>query len=120
MEAGTTLITEGEVGDSYYVIGRGEFTVTREGRDLGLRGRGDGVGEIALLRDIPRTATITAAEPGHRLRPGPGVVPHHGDRARPRRATTADVIVEQRLRDEDPAGPGDGTGAGRPVTAQLG
>jgi MFS family permease len=108
VEAGTTLITEGEVGDSYYVIGRGEFTVTREGRDLGLRGRGDGVGEIALLRDIPRTATITAAGQAtvyvlDRESFLTTVTGHDPTR------TTADVIVEQRLRDEDPAGPA-GTG----------
>lgn len=102
VEPGTTLIAEGEVGDSYYVIGRGDFGVRREGRDLGLRGRGDGVGEIALLRDIPRTATITAATSGtvyvlDREAFLTAVTGH--DRTR----DTADVIVEQRLRDEDPA-----------------
>ena len=104
VEPGTTLIAEGEVGDSYYVIGRGDFHVRREGRDLGLRGRGDGVGEIALLRDIPRTATITAETDAtvyvlDRESFLTAVTGH--DRTR----DTADVIVEQRLRDEDPAGP---------------
>ena len=105
---GTTLIAEGEVGDSYYVIGRGEFAVRREGRDLGLRRRGDGVGEIALLRDIPRTATVTAASAGtvyvlDREAFLLTVTGHEPTRHQ------ADVIVEQRLKDADPAGPGDGT-----------
>ncbi len=102
VEQGAVLITEGEIGDSYYVIGRGRFAVTRAGRDLGHRERGDGVGEIALLRDIPRTATVTAATPGTVYvlprEPFLATVTGH-DRTR----DTADLIVEQRLRDEDPA-----------------
>jgi hypothetical protein len=58
--AGTVLIRQGDPGDRYFVIADGELSVQRDGRDLGTRTRGDGVGEIALLRDIPRTATLTA------------------------------------------------------------
>lgn len=58
--AGTLLIREGEPGDRYYAIADGELRVTRDDREIALRRRGEGVGEIALIRRIPRTATVTA------------------------------------------------------------
>jgi MFS family permease len=57
---GDVVIREGEPGDRFYVIDHGDVEVTAGGRTLGRRGAGDYVGEIALLRDVPRTATVTA------------------------------------------------------------
>jgi hypothetical protein len=58
--AGTVLIRQGEEGDAYYAIAAGQLDVVQGGRFLRRCGRGEGVGEIALLRAVPRTATVTA------------------------------------------------------------
>ncbi len=61
--AGTVLIRQGDQGDAYYAVAAGQLDVVQDGRLIRACGRGDGVGEIALLRAIPRTATVTARTP---------------------------------------------------------
>jgi CRP-like cAMP-binding protein len=58
--AGTVVIAEGVAGDAFYMIEAGSVTVTQQGRHLRDEGPGEYFGEIALLHDIPRTATVTA------------------------------------------------------------
>jgi hypothetical protein len=58
--AGRVLIRQGDPGDAYYAIAAGDFDASQDGQFLRRCGRGEGVGEIALLRSIPRTATVVA------------------------------------------------------------
>ena len=58
--AGDRIISEGERGDDFYVIVRGGAEVVAGGKPPHLLQEGESFGEIALLRDVPRTATVTA------------------------------------------------------------
>lgn len=58
--AGEWLIREGERGESFLLIDRGEVAVSRDGTPLRTLGPGAGVGEISLLHDVPRTASVRA------------------------------------------------------------
>lgn len=60
---GQWLMREGETGDRFYLIETGEIEVTRDGRVLRTLGPGTGVGEIALLQDVRRTASVRAIGP---------------------------------------------------------
>ena len=57
---GDVVMRKGDPGDYYLLIAEGEVDVTDNGRSLGSCGPGDGVGEIALLHRVPRTATVSA------------------------------------------------------------
>jgi hypothetical protein len=58
--AGSSLMIQGEPGDRFVVIATGEVDVLVDGRPTNRLGPGAGVGEIALLRRTPRTATVRA------------------------------------------------------------
>ncbi len=59
---GERLMTQGEPGDTFVVIESGEVEVAMDGAPHHREGPGAGIGEIALLRAIPRTATVTAID----------------------------------------------------------
>ena len=62
VSAGTKLAQEGRFAYEFFAIKEGTAQVTREGAPIAELGPGDFFGEIGLLRDVPRTATVVAAE----------------------------------------------------------
>lgn len=64
---GETLMKEGQVGREFFIIVAGGVRVTRHGRKLADLGPGDWIGEIALISNVPRTATVVATSPLHAL-----------------------------------------------------
>lgn len=63
-----TIIEQGEEGDAFYSIRSGRVDAFRDGEHLQTLGPGAYFGEVALLRDVPRTASIVARTPGRLFR----------------------------------------------------
>jgi CRP/FNR family cyclic AMP-dependent transcriptional regulator len=72
LPAGKELMRQGDHGNELYVIASGSVRVERNGKEIATIGPGQAVGEMALLSEGPRTATVTTREPttafviGHR------------------------------------------------------
>jgi Cyclic nucleotide-binding domain/Major Facilitator Superfamily len=67
LKAGTKVICEGEEGDCFYAVSSGKFDVVMQGEHVRFAERGGSFGEVALLTNVPRTATITAVVDGELL-----------------------------------------------------
>lgn len=93
---GERVITQGEPGDCFYLIESGAVEIIHDGHHEATLGAGDGFGEIALLSDRPRTATVQVVEPlvGYRL-PRPAFL--EAVTGSPHSVTAADELVSQRL-----------------------
>jgi CRP-like cAMP-binding protein len=61
--SGKVLCKEGDSAAEFFVIMEGEAEVTKAGKKVATRASGEFFGEIALIEDIPRTATVTAKTP---------------------------------------------------------
>ena len=97
LEAGDTLIRQGDQGaDLYFVVADGTLDVAIDGMQVREVGRGDGVGELALLVDVPRTATVTARTPAqvHALARAAFL---QTVTENPRSAAVAEQLVHERL-----------------------
>ena len=94
--AGTRVITQGERGDCFYLIASGEVEVVHDGHRQTTLGAGDGFGEIALLSDRPRTATIQVVDrmDGYRLPREPFLEAVTGNASS---VLAADELVARRL-----------------------
>jgi CRP-like cAMP-binding protein/Zn-dependent protease len=60
---GEVFVEQGQAGDAFYVIGTGQVEVIRDGQVVNSLGPGSHFGEVALLADVPRTATVIARTP---------------------------------------------------------
>jgi hypothetical protein len=100
------LMRKGEPGHHFYAVADGEVEITAHGRRVGIRRRCEGFGEIALLRDSPRTATAIALTDTvlYRLDKQPFLAAVTGHAAA---TTAAEQVVRDRLATITVA-PGDG------------
>lgn len=60
---GEVIIRQGDPGESFHAIAGGQVDVDIDGRHIRTLRRGDGIGEVALLLDSPRTASVVVVEP---------------------------------------------------------
>jgi MFS family permease len=96
--AGTVMMREGEVGDHYCAIAEGEVAVSHAGKEVARLSRGEGFGEIALIEDVPRTATVTSVTPTevYCLQKEPFVLALTGHAPAKRAASS---VVERRIKE---------------------
>jgi CRP-like cAMP-binding protein len=61
--AGTTVLREGDIGNEFFLIAKGEVAVERRGKTIAQLGPGGYFGELALFDTAPRNATVLALSP---------------------------------------------------------
>jgi predicted MFS family arabinose efflux permease len=94
--SGSIIIREGETGDRYYVVASGRVEVLVGGRPVRQLSKGEGFGEIALLREVPRTATVRAIQDVELLTLGRDLF-LEAVTGHPQSTAAAEVVISQRL-----------------------
>jgi CRP-like cAMP-binding protein len=102
--AGSEIMRQGDVGTHLYVVDEGTLDVVADGRQLAQRGTGECVGEIALLHDTPRMATVRAVTAARVL-----VLDRStflaGVSAHARSTHAAERLADERLQASEPVAP---------------
>ena len=57
------LLSQGDIGEEFFVVHEGSFRISKDGFDLGEYGEGHAFGELSLLHNTARDVTVVAAEP---------------------------------------------------------
>ena len=96
---GEVVIKEGDQGDRFYVVEDGEVAVSQEGRPLNTLGAGTYFGEIALLHDVPRVATVTAVTHATFLALDRGEF-LESLMSHPKSHDAVEVVIEERLEED--------------------
>lgn len=97
---GEVVIRQGDPGDRFYVVEDGEVAVSQDGRPLHTLGPGTYFGEIALLHDVPRVATVTAVARTSFLALDRGEF-LEALMSHPQSHDTVEVMIEERLEEDE-------------------
>jgi len=116
---GSVVVQQGDPGDHFYIVTSGRVAVSVDGRQVREEEAGESFGEIALLRSVPRTATVEAVEPTEMvlLERGPFLEAVTG---LPASAAAADALIHARMASGDPVAlPVEVAGAEEEVNARA-
>ena len=96
ISGGEVIVRQGDHGDDFFLVASGTLDVEIDGKSVATLGPGDFFGEIALLRDVPRTATVRAVADGMLLAldRAPFLATVSGERGS---ASAAEAVVGSRL-----------------------
>jgi hypothetical protein len=96
VHSGSVVVQQGDPGDHFYIVTSGRVAVSVDGRQVREERAGESFGEIALLRSVPRTATVAAVEPTEMvlLERVPFLEAVTGQ---PASAAAADAVIHDRL-----------------------
>ena len=105
-EPGEAIVSQGEIGDRFYVIAKGRVEVVREHDGALLRlatlGAGEHFGEVALMKDLPRNASVKALEPTDVLAIGRGDFAAFSQNLTLLKASLQESLAKRAAEDEEP------------------
>jgi MFS family permease len=105
--AGEVVVRQGDVGDNFYVVASGRARVIRDDQEIAVHGPGAWFGEVALVHDQPRNATVVAGEPSQLLSIDRDTFLSVVSRNRSAHDEALRVAQQRRFDDDDDDGGGD-------------